>query len=173
METLKAIFSRQSVRSYLPEQISAIELETLLKAAKAAPIGNGKFGEVHLTVLQNKVLIEKITEFIAAFVGNPNAKPFYGAPTVIIVSCLPGSNLIYANAACMVENMAVAATDLGLGSIYLWGFIERINKNPDLVSHIGLPEGFVMVSALGVGHPVNHLVEREIPEQKVGVNFIP
>lgn len=172
METLKAIFSRQSVRSYTMEQISSGELEILLKAAKAAPVGRGKFNEVHLTVLQNKVLMAKITEFIAYLVGNPDAKPFYGAPTVIIVSCLPESNLMYANAACMVENMAIAATDLGLGSVFLWGFIQRLYKNPALVAEFGLPEGFVMVSALGVGHATIPLLEREIPDQKVEVDFI-
>ena len=172
METLKAIFTRQSVRSYTTEQISTIELETLLKAAKAAPIGRGKFDEVHLTVLQNKGMIEKITEFITHLVGNPESKPFYGAPTVIIVSCLPESNLMYANAACMVENMAIAATDLGLGSVYLWGFIQRLYKNPSLVAEIGLPEGFVIVSALAVGHSISTLAERDIPDEKVGVNFL-
>jgi nitroreductase len=172
METLKTLFTRQSVRSYLSNQISKEELDTLLKAALAAPTGRGKFGDIHLTVVQNEELLGKITAYVAKVAGDPAMKPFYGAPTVIIVSCIPNGNIHYANAACMVENMAIAATDLGLGSVYLWGFLTAVNQNPDLVRELRLPEGFVPTSALAVGHPFSPLPERAIPADKVGINFI-
>lgn len=172
METLKAIFTRQSVRNYTSEQISREDLEIVIKAACAAPVANGKFEEVHLTVLQNKELMEKITACAAKTTGNPDLKPFYGAPTVILVSCLPGKNLVYANAACLIENMAVAAADRGLGSVYLWGFIDSLCKDTVLLKELKLPEGFTPISAIAVGHPTTPLVEREISLDKMGVTYL-
>lgn len=172
METMKAIFTRQSIRSYTAKQISKEDLEIVLKAACAAPVGNGKYDEVHLTVLQNKELMEKITTCVAKTTGNPDLKPFYDAPTVILVSCLPGTNLIYANAACLIENMAIAAADRGLGSVYLWGFINSLCKDTELLKELKLPEGFTPVSAIAVGHPTTPLAEREISLDKVEITYL-
>jgi FMN reductase (NADPH) len=46
METLKTIFTRQSTRSFAAGQISETALETILKAACAAPVGMAKFEEI-------------------------------------------------------------------------------------------------------------------------------
>jgi len=172
METMKAIFTRQSVRSYTAEQISNEDLEIVLKAACAAPVGNGKYDEVHLTVLQNKDLMKKITACAAKSSGNPDMKPFYDAPTVIIVSCLPGRNLVYANAACLIENMAIAAADRGLGSVYLWGFIDSLCKDTALLNELKLPKGFTPISAIALGHPTTPLAERETSLDKVGITYL-
>lgn len=172
METLKAIFTRQSVRSYAAEQISREDLEIILKAACAAPVANGKFEEVHLTVLQDQKLMDRITACAAKTTGNPDLKPFYGAPTVILVSSFPGKNLVYANAACMIENMAIAAADRGLGSVYLWGFIDSLCKDTELLKELQLPEGFAPISAIAVGHPTTALTEREVSLEKVGITYL-
>ena len=172
METLKTIFTRQSVRSYSEQQITREQLETILKAACAAPVGNGRYENVHLTVLQNKSLLEKITLQAAKVTGNPDARPFYGAPTVILVSSLPGKAIMYANVACLVENMALAAADQGLGSVYLWGFIDALNQNAELVKALNMPDGFVPVSAIAIGYSTNPLEQREISLDKIGINYL-
>ena len=61
--------------------------DALLKAANAAPVGMGHYESVHLTVVQNKDLLEKLNVGAAAFMGDPSLRPTYDAPTVIIVSC--------------------------------------------------------------------------------------
>ena len=107
METMKAIASRQSCSTYTGEQITDDELQTILKAANAAPIGMGKFEEVKLTVIQNKDLLNKFDSTGAKFFGNPESHPLYGAPTVILVSAINPGNahtfVSYCNAACIVE----------------------------------------------------------------------
>lgn len=46
---IETICSRKSVRSYTGENITAAELDVILKAANAAPVGMGQFDSLHLT----------------------------------------------------------------------------------------------------------------------------
>jgi FMN reductase (NADPH) len=85
METMKAIINRQSCRAYTGEQLTESELQTILKAANAAPVAFGYYDEVKLTVIQNPALLAKIDAAGATFFGNPNLKVRYNAPTLILV----------------------------------------------------------------------------------------
>ena len=67
MNTMETLTSRRSIRSYTGEQISSEELSLLLKAANAAPVGMGQYNSVHLTVIQNGELLQKIDAAGAAF----------------------------------------------------------------------------------------------------------
>ncbi|BCN30272.1 nitroreductase family protein [Anaeromicropila herbilytica] len=58
MELMKAIVSRNSIRKYKPEQITEDELNLILKAGCAAPIGMGKYNYMHITVIQNPSFIK-------------------------------------------------------------------------------------------------------------------
>lgn len=59
METLKAMNTRKSVRSYTGA-LSDEALQTVLKAGQAAPIGRGKYDTMHMTVIRDKSLLEEI-----------------------------------------------------------------------------------------------------------------
>jgi nitroreductase len=84
MELMKAIVSRHSTRRYKPEQITEEELNFILKAGCAAPIGMGKYDYMHITVIQNPNILKKISQRVAVLRGTPDFDPLYGAPTVII-----------------------------------------------------------------------------------------
>ena len=79
-----------------------------------------------------------------------------GAPCLILVSVREQQGQLrpvdVANAACVVENMHLAATDLGLGSCYLWGVVQTMSQSLDIMYKLGLQEGFWPVSAVAVGH---------------------
>lgn len=57
METLNTLICRHSVRTYTGDAVSASDLEKLLKAANAAPVGMGLYDQVHLTVVNNQYFI--------------------------------------------------------------------------------------------------------------------
>lgn len=57
METLNTLISRHSVRTYTGDAVSASDLEKLLKAANAVPVGMGLYDQVHLTVVNNQDFI--------------------------------------------------------------------------------------------------------------------
>ena len=177
METLKAMTLRQSVRAYTKEQISNAALESILQAAYASPVARGKYEDLILTVVQNEVLLERIREVAAGCMDDPSANPTYSAPTLIIVSTrLNEENEITpiacSNAGCIVENMTLAATDLGLGSVLLFGFIRAMNMQSLLGPMLNLPKGYAPVAGLGVGHSAAALTERAITAEKIKTSYI-
>lgn len=165
METLKTIFSRKSVRSYTGEKASEEELGTILKAGYAAPVGMGQYQSLHITVIEDKGILARIEEAGARLFGKPGLHPLYGAPTLILLSAKGNSSMDLSNASCVVENMSLAAVDLGLGTVHIWGAVAGMGKDEALVSSLGLPEGFVPVCALAVGKTEAKYEEREIPER--------
>lgn len=174
METLQAIELRKSTRAYQSQQISDELLGKVVLTGQIAPIAGAEYDSLHITVVQNEALLEKMTAAAAKAFDKPNMKPFYGAPTLIIVSGAKRKvpYVEYADAACIVENMHLAATDLGLGSVYLWGFIDSLNADPSLVKELELPEGFAPLSALTVGYPAQPLTERTGDRKTVSVNSL-
>lgn len=175
METMKAIALRKSTRSYKSEQISDEDLETIINAGNAAPIGNGLYDTVYLTVIQNSDLLNNLSKTAANMFGNPDADPLYGAPTFILVSGKPNMqfpNLEYANTACIIENMMLAATDLGLGSVYILGAISAFNINADLMNALNLPKDFVPISGIVVGHPSEPFISNVAFVHKINMNTI-
>lgn len=176
MELMKAIINRQSCRSYKTEQISDEQLEIILQAANAAPVGSAKYDEVKLTVVQNQELLNKLDEEAGIFFGNPDNHPLYGAPTLILVSTkVPqkhGSISPYCNAACIVENMSLAATGLGLGNVYILGAITALSKNEELCKQFKVPEGFFPTSALAIGNSAVDLEEKEITINKIKTEYL-
>lgn len=156
METLQTILSRKSIRKYTGEAVSAEDEKKILQAAWAAPVGMGRKDDLHLTVITNKDLLGEIEENAAKLMGNPGAKVLYNAPEMILVSVRlsgdePKDNVQFSNAAGAIENMALEAVDLGLGTVHIWGAIRALNENADLVRKLGLPEGYTPASAVVFG----------------------
>jgi FMN reductase (NADPH) len=179
MNTLDTIFSRKSVRSYTGEQITPEELEVILKSACAAPIGLAKYENMHLTVIQKPELLDKIDAAAAALFNNPDIHPLYKAPTLILVSSRtpdPGNktmeNVVFSNAAIVVHNMALAATELGLGACHIWGAIAVFSKNPDLTAELNLPENFIPCCAVSLGKTNETYSVREISLNRITKNEI-
>lgn len=177
MNTLDTIFSRKTVRSYTGEQLSAEQLAIILKAANAAPIGRGQYDTMHLTVIQNAELLGKIDTACAALFGDPDLHPLYGAPTLVLVStkvpeAMQDANVAFSNAAIVVQNMALAACELGLGVCHIWGAVRAINATPDLLAALNLPEGFTPCCAAALGATDQTYTLRDIPLDKIATDTI-
>ncbi|MBR5534429.1 MAG: nitroreductase family protein [Ruminiclostridium sp.] len=176
MTTMETICSRASVRSYTGEPVSPEELAIILKAAKASPAGMARFDTLHLTVIHNPDLLAEIDAAGAALFGDPTMHPLYGAPTLVVVSSrkpAPGmENVAYSNAAIMVHSMALAATDLGVGSCYIWGATAALSKSEAILAKLGLPEDFIPCCAITLGKTDVAYTLREIPDDKISSNTI-
>ncbi|MGN0144623.1 MAG: nitroreductase family protein [Clostridium sp.] len=150
MELNKVLRQRKSIRQYKEElQITEEQLEYILFSAMTAPISMKDYESIKIAVVQNKNILQ---EMIDAFSGKMN--PFYGAPTVIIVSTKPSlvKNIEYLNVGGMIENMLLAATDLDLGSIYLTTFLSKIENRKDLLEKLSIPNEYIPLAAVGVGY---------------------
>ena len=175
MEWNKLMCTRKSCREYVDEQITTAQLKALLEAGCAAPIARGKFEQVQLTVVQNKELLDMIDAAAKQSYGDENFSCTRGAPTVIVVSVQEvegqiAPNMI-ASAACVVQNMHLAATDLGLGSVYL-GSIQAISGSFEVMYKLKLQDGFWPVAALAVGIATEPAEERAVPMTKIYTNIV-
>lgn len=90
MELMKAIAIRKSTRNYKSEQISDESLNAIINAGCAALVGMGAYDSVHLTVIQNSDLLNRIAKTTANIFGRPSANPLYGTPASLIISSKPG-----------------------------------------------------------------------------------
>ena len=176
MNTMETICSRKSVRNYTGESITTKELDTILKAANASPVGMGQFDSLHLTIITNKELLSKIEKATATMFNKPNMHPLYNAPTLVLVSSKEPApmmeNVVYSNAAIMVHNMALAATELGVGSCYIWGAIAAVSHNPEILSELKLPEGFIPCCAICLGKTEETYELREITNKRIAQTTI-
>ena len=176
MNTMETIYSRKAVRSYTGESITKEELEMILKAANASPVGMGQFDSLHLTVITNKELLGKIEKATAAMFGKPEMHPLYNAPMLVLVSSKEPApmmeNVVYSNAAIMVHNMALAATELGVGSCYIWGAVAAASHNPEILAELKLPEGFIPCCAICLGKTEENYELKEIPANRIAQTTI-
>jgi nitroreductase len=112
----------------------------------------------------------RINDVARVTAGNNNISANYGASTFIIISIKEIRGAEKANAACVIENMLLAATDLGLGSVYTWT-INFIHKNAEIMASLGLPVDFLPVFGVAIGYPLEPLTVENQPRE-ITVNYI-
>jgi len=151
METREMIRSRKAVRHY-SGQITDEQLNQILVAANAGPVGMGEYENYRLTVIQKKEILEKMSGI-------------YDAPTVIVVSAKHPDAMEDISAGAIAHNMELAAEDQGLGSNYNMASLGSI---PDGV----LPNGFKPIFALTLGQSTEKFVPREISLDKIKTNIV-
>ena len=176
MNPFELFQSRRCIRSYTGAPVSDGELQKILQAANTAPTAMGQYENVHLTVITNAKLLAEIEAACAEFMGQPGSHPLYGAPTLVVASSrFPSeamANPAYSDAAILVHTMSLAATALGVGCCYIWGAVVALSGRPELVKALGLPEGFVPCCGLVLGQSEEGYAPREIPQNRIGVNYV-
>ena len=128
MNSLEAINNRRSIRKYLEKPVEFEKITTILDAARKAPSA-GNLQEWRFIIATDKNLIKDVSEYsleqywiqtapllIIVCSESEQAEAYYG---------LRGKRL-YAvqDCAAAIENMLIAATDLGLGSCWVGAFEE-------------------------------------------------
>lgn len=176
MEVFEAILSRKSVRSYTGDKVSEEDFNKILLAGQATPVGMGRYDKVHISVIEDRELLDAIDANGAEFLHIPDGHPLYGAPTLILVSTKEEAPIPvttdYSNAAVLLENMALAAVDLGIGHCLIWGTIAGLNQRPDLVEKLKLPEGFRPSCGIVIGKTEDVYETRDIPLDRISVNYV-
>lgn len=174
MNALEAIFTRKSTRSYKNEQISEENLQTILKAGCASPIGMARYDTLHITVVQSEEILAKIfdeaEEVMFKAVGMRKNMNF-GAKTMILVSSMPAyrEGVNYAHAGIVIENMVIAATSLHIDSVVLGGPISAIAESEELRALLGIPEGFEPLLAASFGYATE---DASAKEHTISVNRV-
>ncbi len=161
------IFLRRSIRSYTGEMPTEDELNLILKAVYASPVGMGRYDSLHVTVVKNREYLARLEAAAGAQLGKEDYHPLYGAPVLLIFSSvfpgIPTDNSSYSNCAILSQNAALQAVSLGLGACHIWGAIRALVKEPQLLAELNLPEGFLPCCALALGKTNEQYAER-IPQ---------
>ena len=168
MELKQVLMSRRSCREYTDQAVEAEKIEAVVTAASLAPVGVPRDGRPHPTLVTDAAMLKQLGGLFG-----PERDIIYGAPALVIVSCPPSRpGIPEMNAACVVEMMALEATDLGLGNIYLYGVTMALQNNPDLMKTLGIPEGHTPLSALAFGYGKEPVTECKAWEEILTRNTI-
>lgn len=173
METLQAIRKRKSTRSFKPDVISEEQLNTVLAAGCAAPVGMAKYDDIQITVIQKDDTLKTISAAIGK-IFQTDKDMLYGAPTLVLLSAkediVPGMNAI--NVGCILENMALAATDLGLDCCILGGPPAVINPSPEIKGALDLPDGYNAIGSIALGFATKPVDSEKDLKIKISTNRI-
>ncbi len=156
MNALDAIRSRSSTRGYTPEPLTQDQLETLLHAGLQAPTATNR-QEIHFTVLEGgSPILREIEEEKNSLRGqvSPEHNFYYEAPAVIILSMERDFRWSLVDAGIAVENMALAAEALGLGSLIIGCIRDALlgEKREYFSGLLKLPKDYDFAIAIAVGH---------------------
>jgi nitroreductase len=149
MDAITAIMTRHSTRQFSDMPVTAEQLETLLRAAMAAPsAGNGQpWRFVVARDEATRARLAKATQY---------ASPIGRAPVGIVVladtrvSKHPGSWVQDCSAA--LENLLLAAHAIGLGGV--WIGVQPLEERDAAVRQIvEASEAFAVLGMIAIGHP--------------------
>ncbi len=166
MNTREAIAKRRSTRAYMPKQISEEELGAILDAANASPIAMALYGTLHITVVQDEKIIKRINDLTSEMFSRLSGKKRdtdFGAKTMIFVSTSGeglSPEMAFANVGIVVENMVLAATDMGVASVILGGAPRVMVKDEELMRALEIPEGFKPILGAAFGYAVTEEAPR-------------
>jgi len=176
MDTFQNLSSRKSIRNFNGKPVTDDQLKQILNTAYLAPIGRAKYDSVMLTVITNPDFLAKLQKATALSFGDPNARPLYDAPMLILVSSLFSTpemyNVNYSNCAIVVQNMAIGATELGVGACHIWGAIRALNQNQELLKQLNLPQGFVPCCALALGQTDEKYSVRQVIDNRIKTQYL-
>ncbi len=153
--TFDSIAGRSSTRSYRDTPLSEEELNRLLTAGLQAPTATNR-QELHFTVLSGRhpILAEIENEKNRTRHLNPTVNFYYNAPTVILISGEKGFKWSFLDAGIAVENIALAAEAMGLGSVIVGCIYDTLRgeRRAMYEKALAFPEGYEFEIAIAVGH---------------------
>lgn len=176
MDVLQAISGRRSHRAYKEEQLPEEVLGAILKAGLESPSARNH-QPWHFSVAQNAALIQEIHDEAANVMGgtgsprfaDPDFQMFYHAPTVIFLFGEKDFSWTQVDCGIAVENMALAAEGLGVGSVIL-GLPKAAftgDRADELREKLCCPEGYDFVIALALGFSTDTKEAHELREEKI------
>ncbi len=150
MDAIETIYKRRSIRNYLDKKIDEDTIITLLEAASAAPTAancqpwefividdNGK-----LSILKDKFNFARYNAPVAIVVCGNMELAFKG----------PGKEMWVQDCSAAIENILIAATSIGLGSV--WIGVYPIESNVKIAKKIlNIPEHVIPLGIVYVGYP--------------------
>ncbi len=151
VETTNMINSRKAIREY-KGQMRDWQLDSILKAGYAGPVGMGEYENYRFTVIQDQSVLSKMNGI-------------YDAPTVIVISVKDPGQMEFISTGCIAQNMALEAENQRVGANLNMACLGSI---PEGV----IPEGFTPTFAITLGLTDYEFSPRAISLKRFKTNFV-
>ena len=184
MNTIEAILTRRSTRSYKPDAVETEKLQKIIDAGRHAPSG-GNNQTCHFLVVQNPEVLNKLAALTESAFAKMEVTPetysslkmsinlskkggyvfHYHAPVLIIVANQKNYGNNMADCAVAVENMLIAANSLDLGSCWI-NQLHWLTEDAEILKYLqelGLKENERVYASLVVGYAKS---ESGLPNRK-------
>jgi nitroreductase len=149
MDTLEAILTRRSVRAFTPEPVPEEMVRDVLQAGVAAPSG-GNVQAWGFVLIRSPERLAGLRSLAPGIIGEP---------AVVIAVCLDGGRaarlggaggerLAWLDIGLAIENLLLAAHNLGLGACPVGSFHRQA-----VAAFLGLPPEVQLVVLLALGYP--------------------
>lgn len=159
---------RHSTRDFNDKKVSDEDIKKILESANRSPIANGQYEKSRLTVIRDKNLLDQMLAEFKEKTGKDH-NPLYGAGCFILFSSSKDSTARFEDAGCVIENMTLKATELGINSCYIRGMVNSLGPDAEYIKKLNLDEGFFPVSGLCLGYSNK---DPDIKENVIKANYI-
>ena len=161
MSLVDVILSRRSIRKYAEKDIPQDVLDKIMEAGRQSPSAANRQPYRFIVVTKPEIKNE-LPGLVSRFLKN--------AP-VVIVGCANPKALLTGkwatiDATIALENMVLAAWNLGIGSCWIGAFNEKKVK-----AKLQIPENWKVVALLSLGYPAENPGPRKKKEQSELFSF--
>ncbi len=145
--SIETIFSRRSIRKYTHSHVEKEAIRTIMEAGMAAP-SSRNLKPWHLVLVTERATLNRLGE------AHPHGKMLMEAPVAIAVcgQLDISPDFWIQDCSAVTENILLAATSLGLGSVWL-GCHPREDRVASVREILGIPDGIGVLSLIAIGHP--------------------
>lgn len=156
---LENIHSRKSVREFTSEPVSDADIQTMLKAAMAAPTAIN-FQPWRFVVVSEREALDSLADQL------PYAKMLKQAPLAIIVCgetlWMGGEENPFWSLDCSAatQNLLLTAEALGLGAVWTAAYPD-IDRCKAISEALGLPSTVKPLCVVPIGHPAGETQPRD------------
>ena len=168
MDLNEAIATRRAVRDYAPREVDQETIMKLIDAAVHAPSAVNQQPWT-FTIVRDQPTLDRLSDaakahLLSAMAADPHAEQFrarvsdpqfqifYHAPVLILISASGQLPWIVEDCSLAAENLMLAACAGGLGSCWI-GLAQGFLGTAEGKRMLGLPEEWVPVAPIIVGHP--------------------
>lgn len=158
---LDNIMNRTSVRSYTSERVSLSQVDTLLRAAMAAPTArNGQ--PWAFVVIDQRSLLDSLGDAMphGAMLNLASVAVVVCGDTNKAIPDINNHNYWEQDCSAATENLLLAASAIGLGAVWI-GVFPNVDRQNDVRQIINLPNNLIPLNIISIGYPDTPLNPKE------------
>lgn len=154
MEFEQVLALRRSTRRFTNQAVPEEDIEKMLAAAQRVPVGHADYKGYAVAAITDPKILKLLAEENEERSGRGD--PIYGAPLLFLIMRTPHAreDSVKLNAGIIAENIHLAATNLGYGSLCVYSFIRTLSKAENFGRYFKafhMPDGYEPAMSVAVG----------------------